>query len=360
MNSKNIDLTITQLEKKEFKDLISSKLVIQLTGKDANVVMANTLRRTSFDDIATYAFCNESINIEYNDTIFNSDYMRLRLSQIPIFNIENDVYFLPLKYWKKINYADPKREKHPDEKVIQMYISSHNDTTEIMNVTTNHIKFYQDTMEIPNKYDSKYPILLVQLRPNETFKCQMKAVLGVGERNNIWAASSTAFYDELETNKINFTIESQGQMDEYEILVKACKIIQLKLETLKSDIQKKLTEGQIKPSQDIEIDFDGEDHTMGSLITYSLQDHPNITYAGVSKPDHLIKQIKIKMISTDDTTSALDPFFEVLDHLKQIYGILENKIYQLGKKHIKLKEVEQITVTPKKKINKKTSKKTKG
>jgi hypothetical protein len=81
--------------------------------------------------------------------------------------MKNNIVDLPLVFWKNIVYSDPKREKHPEEKPISMVINSRNDTTENMNVTTNSINFYNDTMEVKNKYDEKYPLLLIQFQEVE-------------------------------------------------------------------------------------------------------------------------------------------------------------------------------------------------
>ena len=54
----------------------------------------------------------------HNTSIFNNDYMRLRLAQLPILNTECDVIDLEPKFWQTIDYSDPKRERHEKEKNI--------------------------------------------------------------------------------------------------------------------------------------------------------------------------------------------------------------------------------------------------
>lgn len=61
-------------------------------------------------------------------------------------------------------------------------------------VTTNDIQYYEDNKLVQHKYNKNYPIVLIKLRPLEVFKCKLKAVLGVGERNAIWASANNAYY----------------------------------------------------------------------------------------------------------------------------------------------------------------------
>ena len=85
----------------------------------------------------------------------------------------------------------------------------------------------------------------------------MKAVLGIGYIDNIFSGASNCYFNDFTTNKItgekienkenkkHLIIESQGQFDEYELVIKACKIIVIKFENIKKIIEsqkKKLLE----------------------------------------------------------------------------------------------------------------------
>lgn len=323
---------VIELKKRPFKDFQYSQLKLQLKGTDVTEAVVNALRRTALSDIPVYAICNQSILIEQNDTIFNNDYMRLRLSQLPIFNVKNDIIFLPREYWYNIDYSDIKRNKLPeDKKRIDLYLNVNNSTNEIMNVTTDNIKYYEDNEEINNRIKNIKPILLIQLRPNETFKMMAKAVLGIGERDDIWAAASNAFYNKTDKNEFKFIIESQGQMDEYEILVKSCKIIKKKLVDIKKTVNNYLNKIDIKKNKLIEINLKHEDHTLGNIINEGLQNDSNIIFSGLSKPDLLIKNIIIKVVCNGD---LITPFNTVIDKYEKIYNTIEKDLLKHGKKYI--------------------------
>lgn len=331
-NKSDIDFKIKQIQYIKQNGFISSQLVLEFTGNDVNNVIANTLRRVSYDDIPTYAF--EYINIEYNNSkAFDNDSMTTRLRQLPVYDIKNDLYYLHPKYWQNIDYYDKNREKHESEKSIEAVVNIYNNTNEMMNVTTKNMNYYIDGVQIeyPNRNPDE-PILLIELLPNQTFKCQMKAFLGVGERDSIWFASKLVFYDydDVSPNKILFTIEGTGQMSEYELLIKCCRLIKLKLDSIGKEIEHRVKTKEIKIAQTIFIELVNEDHTIGNLINNALQDHPYIAFAGVSKPDHLVKQIRFKISCIDDIDSPIQPLFDVVDYLRNLFTDLESQFIKMG------------------------------
>jgi len=304
-------------EKKYLKKngLNDSELTLLFTGLDVSII--NSLRRISLNYVPIYSFCKESIIIENNTSIYDNDYMKIRLSQITIPNLKNDLFFLEDKYWKNINYSNTEREKHKNDKdLFQLIINSENNTNEIMNVTTNDCLQILNDKKL-NKFDNKYPHLIIKLRPGESFKCKADAVLGVGNRNNIWSSVKNIFYDNLDEHKFLLTIKSTGQLNEYDILKKSCDIMIHKLNTIKNLLLNNSSTN--KNSLELETIISNENHTLGNVLTTSLQKNKNISYAGYSKPDLLIKEIKIKITSKNKT-----PIFYLVQTCNELIKIYEN------------------------------------
>jgi DNA-directed RNA polymerase subunit L len=341
-----IDINIKQLHKQEFKEFESGKLMLEFSGKSINNVFVNTLRRLSFDYVPTYAFTKESIFIEKNTSIYNNDMMRLRMSQITVPNIKNSIYFLSEEYWKDIDYSDPNRNRHPeDKKYVEMYINVHNNTKDIMNVTTNDVKLYEDGVQV-HKFDKNYPSLIINLNPDEQFICKAVKILGVGIRNNIWAAASNCYYDVDDiNNKIKFTIESQGQLDEYEILYKMCFTIQKKLKRIKKNIKNNI-KSKIIEKEIIVIKFDDENHTTANIINDNLQNRSDVQYSGCSRIDLLENKINISYVTTN--SNKLLPFFETIDFVISMFDHLRDKIINMGKKYIDADTIIKTSVKKKK------------
>jgi DNA-directed RNA polymerase subunit L len=328
-NQKNIDISVKSIEYTPANDFTSSQLNLEFTGKEANLVITNTIRRVAYDDIPSYAF--DYINIEFNNSVFNNDMMTIHLRQLPIYDIDTGLYFLHPVYWKDVDYSNKNREKHHKEILIEGIVNVYNTTDEIRNVTTNDITYYVDTIQTKYQHKGSEPILLIQLRPNETFKCQIKGCLGVGERDSIWSMAHS-YHHELESNKILFTMESMGQMIEHDIIIKCCKLIKMKLNLIKKEIETRVNTKEILHNHTIFFDIDNEDFTMGNLINNCLQDHENIVFSGISKPDHLVKSIKFKITSSPDIISPIEPFYDAIDHLVNLYDEIEKQVISIKKK----------------------------
>lgn len=322
------DIKVEEIENHKSNGLDASLLKLKFGGNDFNIKIANSIRRSTSNNLPTYAIPEELIKLgaEDNTTVaFNNDYMRLRLTQMPVLGVDSKLYYLPEKYWKQdlVNYADIKRPKHQNEELVEFYISSHNTTSEIINVTTHDLIMYKNG-EKENHYHNIKPILLIKLRPNDKFKCYMKAVLGTGDRNVSWSASRNCYYEELDTNELLFTIEGNGQCHEYEILIRACKYLIKKYTDLKNYLKTQISTKQILPEKTIYFKIDDEDYTLGEPLNYEFQSHKNIVSSGLSKPDHLVKSILIKIEASEKVKTPLDAMMESID-------ILVDKLSHIGK-----------------------------
>lgn len=320
---------ITQLNKKEFKGFDYSQLVLQVSNVKLSII--NGIRRICLRDIPIYAWEPATINIEHNDTIFNNDMMRLRISNLPIFNIKNDVLFLSQKFWKNIDFTDSKRPKHPNEQKIEMYISEHNDTLSDKDIYSDTIKLFIDGKKIDEPFKNIEKILIIRLRPNQTFKAHCRAVLAIGELNDIYSGASNIFFKTIKDNEHKLTIESQGQMDEYELVSKACDIAVKKLQDVKENIKKNYT--NVKDNKEhIEIVLKNEDHTMGNIITEGLQEQKNVVFSGLAKIDLLIKEVKIKYLTKDK--NPLDSIYKSIDNKIIEIKDFQKELVKIGKKYI--------------------------
>lgn len=328
-----IDIKISQVHKQEFKNLQAGQLVLSLSGKTVNSTLVNTLRRLAYDYIPTYAFPSESISIEKNTSIFNNDYMRLRLSQMTVPNIIVSTYFLEDKYWKNVDFRNPEREKHPDDKkILEVYINATNNTNDVMNVTTEYAKVYEDGVELKDRFDPKYPLLIIQLRPGEVFSCRCVGIMSIGLVNNIWAAAGNAFFKEINENEFQLTIESQGQMDEYEIMHKSCRVLKDKINITKKLIKDKYDSPLIKDVSMIKLEIENEDHTLGNIINEYLQNSKNVLFSGVSKPNLLVDNMIIEFQTIKN--NPLQYLDETLDYIISIADEIENQIENLGSEFI--------------------------
>lgn len=329
--SKSFDINIREIEKVPLRDLEYSSLTLQFDGKTVDHILINTLRRAIINNVPTHAFPAEGIIIEKNTSVFNNDQMRARLSQLPILNTSLDLEYLQDKYWNNIDYARKDRAVHKKEKNIELYVSAVNNDKKNIDITTNDIKYYEDNEQTKNKYNQKYPIVLIRLRPGDEFKCKMKAMLGIGERNAIWMAGFA--YHEVVSDKILLHIESMGQFDEYEILWKACWSMIKKMSELKKIITETYKETNV-PMRKIDMAIDNETHTIAGLLVEKLQDRDDIEYAGYGKRNELVKQVSIFVTYKKEISNPLDPIMETIDYINELMEFIADKVFALGKKYI--------------------------
>lgn len=337
----NIDIKIKEINYTKKKDLINSRLELDFSGKDINNVVLNTIRRVIIDNIPTYAIPRDKIIIEANTSVLNNDQLQVRLENLPIFGISSELFYLHQKYWKDINFTDKEREKHPDEKLVQLYVNVHNNTPNNLNVTTNDIQFLVDGDIVNSGYNPSYPIVLVQLRPNETIKCNMTAVLGTSEikaGGAKWSATSSTAFDEINdmdddngAHHFTFFMESLGQLSEYNILIKACKFINKKMDDIKTEYERQIKSKELLPSSQMQLEIQDEDYTIGQILTSLLQEHDNIIFAGGGRPDHQIKLFRIKAKTKDNKDNVIDAFFDCIDKTKNIVEHLEDEFSKLSK-----------------------------
>lgn len=321
-------MKIVELSKTSEDGLRASQLVLELSGKNINTSIVNSLKRVIEDNVPTYAFFTDNIIIEKNTSVFDNDYMRLRLQQFTIPNLKIPVTYLHDDYWKYVDYSDPERKKHPDDnRLIEFSINAVNNTKEVMNVTTgdNEFRYFEDGTEDKKKF-FKSGSLLIKLKPGQEFKCSAKATLGCGRRHDIWSSVANCYFETDDEEKIfKFTVESQGQLDEYKLLQTGCEVIKAKLQNIrdKIDANSKLVEISAKDTQ-LHIKLDDETHTIGNIINDTLQDHPDILYSGMAKPDVFKDEIFIKIESKKP--NPIKYLFEAIDQLGDIYDEIHSSL----------------------------------
>ena len=322
--SNTFDIKLKVKKYTQRKTFISSKLHVEFEGKDVYPKLINTISRVAANGLPTYSFPTQLINIEQNTcAAYDNQYMQLRLSNLPIYDLPLDLFHLHDKYWKNVNYGDMLRDKHPLEKDIKLYLNVHNNSNQIKQVTTNDVKMYIDGEE-KNVYDKKYPILIVKLRPNDSFKFNMSASLGIGELHTIWKAAVNS-YAPYEDTVFPLIICSNGQETEFIILIKSCKHILKRLEDIKAQIEKMAKEKEIKNDSKLSLIIDGEDHTMGEIINYEFQSNPNLS-SGMCKTDLLIKSVTFKLQAIEPSKmikSILECIETLINKYKQILKLAE-------------------------------------
>jgi DNA-directed RNA polymerase subunit L len=337
-----LDLNVSLNSHRAHDDIKRGLLVLNCSGEDCNIQFINSIGRIAVERLASYAFPDSLIKIEridpdsgYHDSIpFNYDMMRIRLMNTPVIGIDPGFAILHERYWNGIDYKDPNRPIHEQEKRIEVYVDAKNtadinDHDSILHVTTNDIKMHIDG-ELKNPYSQKYPLLLISLKPKEAFRCSMRAAIGVGVNHTCWDACSN-FYFDLETDPGTTIVTFQGssQFDEFTLVSRALEYFRDRAMRIKDETKKQVLL-QKEITEQFTLVLKNETHTMGEPINYEIQSHPDIIKSSVTKPN-LLENVMILDIFAKDHKTLLPALMESFDNLINKIDHFEREYMKLGK-----------------------------
>jgi DNA-directed RNA polymerase subunit L len=333
-------------------------VLFSINGKDINYIILNTLRRVILTLVPTFAFDPENIIIEANSSVYNNDYMKLRLSSMPLINpsydtkkmiIKNDSNILHkvLELEEEANTANYEnnntltKEEEAKKKEnlkqildnLQISIDVKNDTSDVISVTTDSVKFTIDNKQIKSIYPN--PILVLKLKPEqsrlhikgEKFKATCISSLNIPLKNANYL-SCLCSYEELDPNKFELKICSFRQISEEAIINHACKIIIMKLEKIKEKIINDIKKhNNAQALIEAKLIIPNENHTMGNLITRVIQDHPDIEFCGYNV-DHLyVNELTLRYKTNGK--SIIDILETSINYLIKLYNHLISQIEKL-------------------------------
>lgn len=336
-----LDLKVTLHHYRPHDDIKRGRLQLVCSGEDCNVQFMNAIGRIAVERLPMYAYAIDLIKIDrinpetgYHDSLpYNHDMMRLRLEMTPVMNIDPGFAILHERYWKNVDYRNPDREIHENEKRIEVYIDAKNtapeeDTQSVLHVTTNDIKVFVDN-EPAQLYSKDYPLLIISLNPKEAFKCSLRAVLGVGINHTCWDACSNFCYDqETIPGSLIAIFQSASQFDEFVLVDRALEYFRVRTKLIKDEIHRQYLLEKTASTRFI-IKLVDEDHTMGEPISYEIQSHKDIMNASCSKPDHLIKTMIINVVAKNKdkmlnaVMESMDNLIAKIDHFEKMYNTIK-------------------------------------
>jgi len=309
------------------------KLKLHIKGLPYQILAP--IRKVAINQIPIYAFPNEKINITKNTSAFDNTYLRNHLSQLPIPNLneylEKQITLLSPDYYEHVNFADPKRDKHPDDTIeIEYFIKGKNTGDDkIKYITTNDMDIMINNNKITKLYNEKHPFTLIQLRPNEEFECSMKAVLAIGELNAIFNASN-CYYKQNSEFDFDFMISSSWQYPEYDLLIKSCDILIEKLNIIKKNYSNYNNVMNTENNSQCVIIDDG-DYICGNPINYFLQSDKDIMFSGISRINFIEKKIKF-VFKGKDKVDLTKKFNKAVDDSINLYTNIKKQLNKLNKK----------------------------
>jgi DNA-directed RNA polymerase subunit L len=307
----------------------SSRLEFDITGKEVNYVIINTLRRMVLSDIPIYAYSEFIFN--KNNSIFHNNFIKNQIKNLPVWGIDNKIEFYEkLKVSNnevnnEIEDLEDNVELSVDKKInstsleqLTMYVDYNNKSNDIITVTTEHAKFYFAQKQISNPYPT--PIQLVKLQPTQNINFTAVTSIGIEKENSIYSPVSICVYEEKKENEFRFIIESKGQITEKVILHRAIINLNKNIESILNQFIENLDNNELSG----QIEIKNEEHTIGNLITHGLQNHKNVTFASYHLPHPLEKRVIIEYKLKSGKFK--DVLKEVINEYIELYNKLDKLI----------------------------------
>jgi DNA-directed RNA polymerase subunit L len=331
--SKDLKIDIKQVSWD--KELMNSRLEFEITGISHTII--NTFRRTILSNIPIYSFNN--ITISENTSVFNNNYMKLRISNMPVYGIysDNPIYVPAEKKpdntiieENELNDLDinPQDDQVNSSslKLLTMYLDYYNNTDEIITVGTDDCKFYYIEKQIKSPYPKNIPI--IKLQPKQKFKMSAITELGIEETNSIFSPVSIFTYKQLADDKFLAIIESRGQLDEKKIIQYAYDNIKMTLDNFLQLIpDNNSTNNNSTNNSSGKFQVNNADHTLGNLISEGLQIHKDVKFGGYNCPHLLDKKIIFHYELNKDTYNIKDIINEIVEHYQKVF-LKINKLIQ--------------------------------
>ena len=314
---------------------VNSRLEFKITGVDNNIV--NCFRRVALSYIPIYVF--KDIKISDNTSIFNNNYMKLRLINLPVLGIATDnmIYTKPLELIDDTEEeadgvdnidmsANDNNVNSSTLKQLTMYLDKQNNTNEIITVGTDDCKFYYMEKQIETPYRLPYcgNIPIIKLQPKQKIKLSAITHLGIENESSNHSAVSIFSFKMLDETSYNMYLESRGQLDEKTILNYVYHNI---INLLDKFI------GLMPDDTNIigKILVNDGDHTLGTLISAGLQTHKKVKFGGYNMPHLLDNKILFhyELYKNDNIKDILQ---DIVDKYKKIFTTINTLI----DKHINL------------------------
>ena len=296
-------------------------------SKEIKISFANSLRRTILSYINTYIIDNNSIIFYENNSILNNEFLKHRLTLIPIISDIKDIDY--------DNIVISCKKENEEEYIQSIYV----DDFICMDTKKNVL--------IDNNIIFKYPkILFCKLKNNQQISFESKLINGTTEYSGAFhTCVSVCFYtfkiDQEKVNEItsnmtesdkirfntqeneriyeknsigepnvyNFSIESNGFYEPLKIVKLGIDILLDRLNIIKIELRnpksKKITLIENIENPDF-YDFliDHEDETVGNLLSTYITYNPEVFYCGyiIEHPlkYNILLRLKLKENNTLD------------------------------------------------------------
>lgn len=284
---------------------------------ESRSVVVNTFRRVIMQDVPHFAFNPDKISIKRNTTAWHNDYLRLRLSNIPVYGLENNrmAYTRFIHEHPKVvlgGTLDESTDGIGDDILAMSVNIEHSDAqTQCRMVTTSDCNFTINGRPITNPYENREMLICV-LRLGECIQLTAQSHMSVPREHPRYATVGNVWFKE-ESDGHRLFFETRPGISGDEVLYRARDIILKKLNVIRLRTKE---QGHLKVTKKGlagEFQIEHDKFTIPELLSYFLQDHPSIVFSGY-RCDHMLGNLAtIYFKCTEDIHKILDDVYKEID-----------------------------------------------
>jgi len=314
-------------------------------SKEIKTSLANALRRTIISDIYTYAIDNDTIVFYDNTSMLNNEFLKHRLTLIPIVSNLDINYDDIIISCKKTNesenmeniYAydfictDSKNNKIIDNNIIFKYPNILFGKLKINQYLSFECKLTRNNSYYGGSFFSPVSICLYTFKTDENKVEEITKDMNESEKKTFFTQDVERVYKRNEIGDpsgYQFQIESAGFYDIKDILIFGINSLKERLNNLKNELRNKKSKKVSLLDNDVNPDFfdfliDHENETIGNLLSTYITYNPNVFYCGyvIEHPlkNNIILRIKLK------ENNSLDNNIKIIeDNILFLTNLLDN------------------------------------
>ena len=291
------------------------------------ISLANSIRRTIISDIPTYIIDPKNITFFENTSMLNNEFLKHRLTLIPIISDNTDINY--------DNLIISCKKKNDSENMESIYASDF------------VCKYTEDVKVIDNNLIFKYPsILFGKLKNDQYISFESKLVKNNAENGGAFYSPVSAclytfkFNDDErlyeknnngEPNVYVFKIESIGFYSPLKITLMGLDLLITRLNSVKNEF---LNNDSKKIIRNIDISnfysflIDNENDTIGNLLSTYITYDKNVMYCGYIIEHPLKKNIilKIQLKEDNNIENIIKTICDNIDIITQILDDIKSEL----------------------------------
>ena len=327
-----------KIENDELKFTVNNKDTIKLS-------FVNALRRIILSEIPVYVLDN--IDFIENNSSLNNEFLKRRLSLLPVLFKENDEYddlTLELNYnnseeYIKTIYMHDFTVVNSNLKINEIIRFPKILFTKLKEGNKIHFKGKMVLGTAKNKGSAYSPVNIVTIRfekDHKQIKNIIKDIKDPFKKDNFIKYDSNRIYlknKKDEPEKYNITIEGSGIMNSKNILIKSLEVLYNKINNVSEALQNEDNDYLKLVNQEsslggIDIIITNEDDTLGNILSSYILEDKEVKFCSYNIPHPLINELKIRLTlnKSKDKKDYIKCILNGCNNIKKIINTFKKEV----------------------------------